>query len=298
LLIRGIRVDLEDDLDPVEAVAHLAVDAEDALDVHAGFERRLHGAELNVPVLRDGRDAGGEARCERDEHVLDRRRAVVLGRENLRMVRVVAERGPVRLLRAEPEEAVHDGTAVRAANPFARRAPLEARRLGCFRESLPCAEQRFDVDAVIGLDCGDVHVGCSPRWSVARNRSATGYGVHFAAGAWNRAWARPWNFRLDRGRRSAPRYAGRASGVVNAAARSRAQSATGAFSRRASAALWRTKPASSFDARLASASATCASMISVARSSASAHASASVARAIARSCRRRSMSMSAARVCV
>ena len=35
-------------------------------------------AQLDLAVLRDGGDAGGQAAGQADEHVLDRRRAVVL----------------------------------------------------------------------------------------------------------------------------------------------------------------------------------------------------------------------------
>ena len=101
---RGVGVDVVVDLDAVEAVAHLGVDAEDAQDVHVALERRLHRVQLDVAVLRDGRDAGGEAAGEADEHELDRRGAVVLGREDLRVVGVVLELRLVRLLLAEAEE--------------------------------------------------------------------------------------------------------------------------------------------------------------------------------------------------
>ena len=54
-LARRVGVDMERHLDAVEAVAHLAVDAEDALHVHAGFDRGLDRAQLDVAVLRHGR---------------------------------------------------------------------------------------------------------------------------------------------------------------------------------------------------------------------------------------------------
>ena len=127
--LRGVRVDVEDDLDAVEAVAHVAVDAEDALQVHAGFERGLDGAQLDLAILRDRSDAGREAGGEADEHVLHRRRAVVFGREDRRMVGVVFELGLVRLLGAQAEELLDGGAAVRAVDPAAGGAPLEVRRL-------------------------------------------------------------------------------------------------------------------------------------------------------------------------
>ena len=86
VLLRRVRVDLERHLDVVVAVAHVAVDAEDAADVHLAFELRLDRAQLDAAILRDGRDAGREAAREPDEHVLDRRDAVVLRGEDLRMI--------------------------------------------------------------------------------------------------------------------------------------------------------------------------------------------------------------------
>ena len=86
LLLRRIRVDLERDLDVVVAVAHVAVDAEDAADVHRAFELRLDRPQLDAAILRHRGDAGGQAAREADEHVLDRRDAVILGGEDLRMI--------------------------------------------------------------------------------------------------------------------------------------------------------------------------------------------------------------------
>src|SRR3978361_1232500 len=45
-LLRGIRIDLERDLDVVETVADVAVRAEDPADVVITFHRRLDGAHL------------------------------------------------------------------------------------------------------------------------------------------------------------------------------------------------------------------------------------------------------------
>ena len=105
-LLRRVGVDLERHLDVVVAVAHVAVDAEDAADVHLAFELRLDRAQLDAAILRDGGDAGGEAAREADEHVLDRRDALVLGREDLGMVGVEGRLGLVLLLLAEAEEAL------------------------------------------------------------------------------------------------------------------------------------------------------------------------------------------------
>ena len=92
VLLRGIRVDLVVHLDPVEPVAHVAVDAEDAVQVHPALERRRHGPELYLAVLRDGSDAGCQAPGEADEHHLDGCRADVLGGEDRRMIGIEFER--------------------------------------------------------------------------------------------------------------------------------------------------------------------------------------------------------------
>ena len=106
VLLGRVGVDVEGDLDVVVAVAHVAVDAEDALDVHRAFELRLDRPQLDAAILRDGGDAGRQAAREADEHVLDRRRAEILGGEDLRMIGLERELGLVLLLLAEPVEAL------------------------------------------------------------------------------------------------------------------------------------------------------------------------------------------------
>ena len=99
------------------------------------FDRRRDLAQLDVAVLGDGRHAGGQAAGQADEHVLDRRRAVVLGGEELGMVDVEGVRRAVALLVAEAEEALDVRVAVRAVHPLARRSPHELRGLGRRRSS-------------------------------------------------------------------------------------------------------------------------------------------------------------------
>src|ERR1700682_3655395 len=84
----GISVDLVGDLDTAEAVADVAVDAEDPPDVHGTFDRRGNTSQLDLPMLRHGCDARGQAAGQAHEYELDGCRAVVLGRENLGMVDV------------------------------------------------------------------------------------------------------------------------------------------------------------------------------------------------------------------
>ena len=86
----GVGVDVVGHLDAAEPVAHVAVDAEDAGDVHLTFEGCRDRAQLDLPVLGDGGDAGGEAAGQGDEHVLDGCRPVVLGGEDLRVIGVEA----------------------------------------------------------------------------------------------------------------------------------------------------------------------------------------------------------------
>ena len=120
LLLRRVRVDLERHLDVVEAVADVAVDAEDPADVLRALDRRLDRAQLDAAVLRDRRDARRQAARQADEEVLDRRDAVVLGREDLRVVGVERRLGLVALLLAEAEEVLDRRRAVRRRSATCR----------------------------------------------------------------------------------------------------------------------------------------------------------------------------------
>src|SRR5437764_1352230 len=51
LILGSVGVDLVFDFDAVEAVAHIGIDAEDALEVHAPFDGCFDGAQLNPAVL-------------------------------------------------------------------------------------------------------------------------------------------------------------------------------------------------------------------------------------------------------
>src|SRR5262245_16407198 len=51
VLALGVGVDVVGDLDAAETVAHIAVDAEDALDVHVALDRRRHRAQLDIAML-------------------------------------------------------------------------------------------------------------------------------------------------------------------------------------------------------------------------------------------------------
>ena len=121
------------DLDAVEAVADVAVDAEDALDIHVAFNRRRDRPQLDLPVLGHRRDAGGQATRQADQDILDGRRAHVLRGEDLGMVGIELEGFLAALLLAQAEETLDRRVAVGAVLPFTGGAPFEFggfRRLG------------------------------------------------------------------------------------------------------------------------------------------------------------------------
>ena len=136
-------------LDVVEAVADVAVDAEDPADVVVALDRRLDRAQLDPAVLRDRRDAGGQAARQAHEEVLDRRDPVVLGGEDLGVIGVEHGLGLVALLLAEAEVVLDRRLAVHAVLPRGRRPPRELRRLRAPREGFARVEQRLDVDSVV-----------------------------------------------------------------------------------------------------------------------------------------------------
>src|SRR5690348_13313782 len=119
------------------------------------FDDRLDRAQLDAPVLRDGRHARAQAARQAHEQVLDRRDALVRRREDLRVVGHKGGLLQVALLLAEAEEVLHRDVGVDTALPLRGRPPGE---LGGFRRGLerfPRVEQRLHVDAVVG-NCGHV----------------------------------------------------------------------------------------------------------------------------------------------
>ena len=103
------------------------------MEIVLGLDGCLHRTQLNLALLGDRRDTGGQAAAQGNQHILDRRDAVVLRGERKRMVDVIGERRLVLLLLAEPVEGVHARAAVRAAHPGNCCAPLELCDLGCRR---------------------------------------------------------------------------------------------------------------------------------------------------------------------
>ena len=59
-----IGVDLVRHLDTAEAIAHVVVYAEDALDIHVPFEGRSNRTQLNVAVLGNRSDTRGQTTCQ------------------------------------------------------------------------------------------------------------------------------------------------------------------------------------------------------------------------------------------
>src|SRR6516162_1985409 len=115
--------------DGAEAIAYVVVDAEDALNVHVGFERGLDRMELYAASLGDCGNARREAARKTREDEFDRSRSLVLGRKDLWVVCLDRERLVAGLLGSEPEEIANRGAAVCAIQPLAACTPLELRRL-------------------------------------------------------------------------------------------------------------------------------------------------------------------------
>mgnify|MGYP003694720491 CR=1 FL=1 len=100
--------------------------------------------------------------------------AVILGREDLRMIGFEGELGLVLLLLAEPVETLDLRLAVRAVLPFAGRPPRELRPPAARLFSASRArQQRIDVDSVV--DARSSH-GDPPRSGkqLARRESLAG----------------------------------------------------------------------------------------------------------------------------
>src|ERR1017187_7307142 len=148
LLPRRVRVDVERHLDVVVAVADVAVGTEDPADVMAALDRGLDRAQLDATVLRHGRNTPRQAARQADEEILDRRDAVVLGRENLGVVGLERPLFLVVLLLPEAEEALDLDRAVDAALPLGGRAPGELSGLRRALEHLARVEQRLNVHTV------------------------------------------------------------------------------------------------------------------------------------------------------
>src|SRR6202021_2492220 len=145
VLPRRVRVDVEGHLDVVVAVADVAVGAEYPSDIVAALDHGLDRAQLDATVLRDGRDTPGQAARQADEEVLDRRDAVVGGREDLGVVGFERPLFVVIVLLPEAEEALDLDRAAPAPLPLGRRAPGELRGLGRALQHLARVEQRLHV---------------------------------------------------------------------------------------------------------------------------------------------------------
>jgi hypothetical protein len=96
----------------------VAVGPEDPADVARALDRRLDRAQLDAAVLRDGGHAGRQAAGQADDEVLDRRDAVVGGREDLGVAGLDRPLILVGLLFTEAEEALDVDLAVHAFLPL------------------------------------------------------------------------------------------------------------------------------------------------------------------------------------
>src|SRR5262245_9897573 len=149
VLALRVGIDLVLDLDDAEAVADVAIDAKDALDIHIAFDRRRDRSQLNLAVLRDCRDPGGQAARQADQAIFDGGRAPVLRSEDFGMVGVELERPLASLLLAQAEETLDRRVAVGAVLPFAGSTPFEFgsfRRLG---QRITGRDQRVNIYAII-----------------------------------------------------------------------------------------------------------------------------------------------------
>src|SRR4051794_12552150 len=164
VVFAGIGTDVEVDADGAEPVAHVIVDAENALNIHVGLERRLDRMKLDAAPLGDRGNARGQAARQAGQNQFDRRRSMVLRSKNLGMVRLDGERLVSRLLGAEPEELSDRGAAVRAIQPLATGAPSELSGFRRLLQRFTRAEQSSYVDAILNLLR---RRGASCHWSVS-----------------------------------------------------------------------------------------------------------------------------------
>src|SRR5215510_6656080 len=149
VVLARIGANVEMNADSAEAIAHVVVDAEDALNVHVGLERGLDRMELYAASLGDRSNARRKAARKTGEDEFDGGRSIVLGCKDLRVVCLDREGLVARLLSSEPEEVADSGAAVRALQPFAACTPLELRRLWRLLQGLARAKQCSHINAVI-----------------------------------------------------------------------------------------------------------------------------------------------------
>src|SRR5215510_2273739 len=86
VVLARIGANVEMNADSAEAIAHVVIDAEDALNVHVGFDRGLDRMELYAAPLGDRSNARREAARKTGEDEFDRSRSIVIGRKDLRVV--------------------------------------------------------------------------------------------------------------------------------------------------------------------------------------------------------------------
>src|SRR5580658_1724835 len=165
VLLRGVGIDMEGDLDVVVTVTDVAVDAQDAVQIHLALELGLDRAQLDAAVLRYGRHARRQAARKTHQHQLDGGRAVVLGGENLRVIGLERELALMPVLVTEPMEPLHGRSGVGTGLPLAGCTPGELCGLGCALQRFPCRQQCIDVDPVVDTLLSHFRVS-SKMWKV------------------------------------------------------------------------------------------------------------------------------------
>ena len=114
-----VGVNLVGHFDAAEAIAHVVVYAENALHVHVPFQGRGDRAQLNVAVLGNRGDTGGQATCQANQDVLDRRSTLVLGCKKFRVVSIEGKSFLVMLFLPQAVKTFHRRMTVSAILPFA-----------------------------------------------------------------------------------------------------------------------------------------------------------------------------------
>lgn len=146
---RRVRVDVEVDPNGLKSVSNVSVNAENSRKVHVALNRRFRRSELDSPILRDRGHTRHQAACERSEDDLDRRRALIGGREKGGVVGVDYKSAIVLLFFAKAMEAMDCRTAMDAIPPFAGGAPRELRALRFSLKRRPGVKDRLNVHTVL-----------------------------------------------------------------------------------------------------------------------------------------------------
>src|SRR6185312_5918993 len=148
----------EADPDLAEAVADLVRQAEDPAQVDVALHPGLDRFQVDLADRGDVTQARGQARRQRREQELGRRRRGVPAHQHRGVVRLDGERAVVLLLGAYAVERADLVPVVRARDPAVGHAEPEAGRLGVRLDGIERCEQLGHIDAVaLGLGCDSSH---------------------------------------------------------------------------------------------------------------------------------------------